>query len=70
MSTQLLTDAELDIIDALGGIAGAFARLPEHHPTADLDDFVSLVHLLQEKVMARAARRAYPTLFVPMRPHD
>ena len=62
-----LTPDELAVIDHLAKATREFFDLPEHHPT-DLVEWVHEVHILQQRVMSRAAVRDHPAVFTPMRP--
>jgi hypothetical protein len=53
---QLLTDEEGDVVNALAQAWNRFVELPVEHPD-DLSEFRSGIHRLQEKVLARPARR-------------
>jgi hypothetical protein len=64
----LLSDAELEVLDHLTQAAKSFFGLPEHHPT-ECAEFASDMHHIQERIMARAAIRAYPSRFTPMVRH-
>ena len=62
---QLLTDAEMTILDYLKEATVRFMQLPEHH-ISDKQEWAVEVHALQQRIMCRAAIRAYPGLFTPM----
>lgn len=64
---DLLTPDELQILDLLAEAARRFFALPEHHPS-DPEEFAHEMHLLQHRVMCRAAIRSYPNEFTPLRP--
>lgn len=59
---DLLTDAEHDLIDALGRCNLAFAAVVGDGPNSDEDrrEFRTHVHACQQQVMSQAACRAYP----------
>lgn len=63
--TDLLTTAELQILDLLAEVHNAYMDLPEHHPS-DKTEWVTDLHKLQIRVMSRAATRAYPDRFTPL----
>lgn len=65
----MLTTDEYRVLDLLTDATNAFASLPEHHPT-DLHEWAHEMHHLQHRVMARAAIRARPDYFTPMRSTD
>lgn len=62
MTTPLLTDAEHELVAALGEVWNSFCRVVGNGPTRDHDlaEIVAHVHALQHKVMGQAAARAYP----------
>ena len=62
-----LTAEEFHVLDCLVEATKAFRYLPSHHPS-DMDEWVTLIHQLQEKVMCRAAMRCYPKYFTTMTP--
>lgn len=64
--SNLLTAEELAILDLLSEAATRYGRLPEHHPS-ERAEWAADTHRLQEKIMCRAAIRAYPDRFTPMR---
>lgn len=57
MRTAGLRADEAAVVHALTGAWSAFLRLPEDHPD-DLSEFRRGVHILQDQVLARPARRA------------
>jgi len=62
-ASELLTEAEHDLIKLLGACASLFStNVVGDGPTRahDVDEFCSRVHDLQARVMAQAAGRAYP----------
>ena len=61
----MLTDGERDILDLLANATRAFFGLPEHHPS-DKQEWAHEMHVLQQRVMCRVARRAHPDYFTPM----
>jgi hypothetical protein len=58
-----MTAGEREVLHALVGAWNAFLELPDKHPD-DNDEFRHGIHRLQEKVMARAAKREDPGLFL------
>ena len=62
MKPGFLTVEELAICEALGDVFNRFAALPDKHPSA-AKEMATVIHAAQEKVMAQAARRAYPEVF-------
>jgi len=56
-----MTEAEIAILNKLGGAWNLFQRLPDHHPS-DLEDFTFHVHALQNMILARETVRNNPTL--------
>lgn len=60
-----LTAEELRVMDLLIEASRAFGALPEHHPS-ELAEWIADLHHLQERLMARAAIRAYPERFTAM----
>ncbi len=62
---ELLTEEERDLISLLGNCFNAFTRIAGDGPTreADIGEFCSLIHHLQQYVMSQAAARAYPDLY-------
>lgn len=65
----LLTSGEWLVFDALSALHGVFVGLPEHH-SSDVDEWRVHVHAMQNLLMARAAVRAYPGVFTPLRPTE
>ncbi len=60
----LLTFEERALVNKLGTCWNDYAALRDHMgDTDDVQEFVGAIHRLQEKVMARAAIRAYPTRY-------
>jgi hypothetical protein len=57
-----MTNAEMRVLDLLAEAHRAFLALPEMHP-ADLPEWVTDMHHLQNRVMAREAVRALPVYF-------
>jgi hypothetical protein len=57
-----VTRAERKVLNLIGACHGAFAELPQSHPS-DLPDFVNGVHIMQGLIMQRVARRAEPKSF-------
>jgi hypothetical protein len=57
-----LTDDELAIIELSAKLWNAFLALPDHHP-ADCPELALDIHRIQNRVMARAAKRAHPETF-------
>lgn len=51
-----MTDHEKDVVSYLVRAWNCFATLPEEHPD-DIPEFRAMIHRLQEKVLARPARR-------------
>lgn len=59
-----LTEGEMECMDHLSAAARAWFTEVEHPgPQADLDEFAAAIHVLQARVMARAASRLYPDRF-------
>lgn len=58
----MMDDAELAVIAALAAAWNRYLALPEAHPS-DRREFEAGIHRLQEKIMARGARRAHPEVF-------
>ena len=52
-----MTTAERAVVDQLAAAWNAFMALPVEHPM-DQDEFCRGIHVLQDKVLARPARRA------------
>ena len=55
----------MDVLDHLSAAAAGWFREVEHPAgvQGDLDEFAAAIHVLQARVMARAASRAYPDRF-------
>lgn len=51
-----MTPAERAVVDQLAAAWNAFMQLPVEHPM-DQDEFCRGIHVLQDKVLARPARR-------------
>jgi hypothetical protein len=64
-ANDLLTEEEFDLIDDLADVYDGFEAIVGPGPTraTDLAEVRSIIHGLQEKVMAQAAARAYPDEF-------
>ncbi len=60
-----LTGEEITILDHLSMAAALFFALPEHH-LSDRSEFAHEIHVIQQRVMARAAIRWRPDYFTPM----
>ncbi len=58
----MLTKEELTLIDMTVDLWNAFLALPDHHP-ADADEMALDVHRVQNRIMARSARRDHPDVF-------
>jgi hypothetical protein len=69
VTPPLLTVEELAVVDALADATNLFVRLSVHRP-GECNEWVNHVHPLQDMVMSRAAVRAYPDLFTPLRTID
>ena len=54
MRVLLMTPAERAVVDQLAAAWNAFMQLPVEHPM----DLCRGIHILQDKVLARPARRA------------
>ncbi|MCQ2994031.1 hypothetical protein NLO95_07870 [Pseudomonas syringae] len=52
-----VTDREAFVVGLLAGIWNEYLKLPEEHPT-ERQEFCSAIHACQDKVLARAGRRA------------
>ena len=59
---EALTAAEFVAIDLSVALISALRELPVLHPR-DLEESVRDIHNLQNRIMARAAQRAYPDRF-------
>lgn len=57
-----LTDDELRIIDMTADLWNAFLDLGDHHPS-DRDEMARDIHDIQQRIMARLARRLHPKKF-------
>jgi len=60
---SLLTGADFEAIDLSATLIKALRALPVLHPL-DLEESVRDIHNLQNRIMARAAQRAYPARFL------
>lgn len=60
----LLTDTEHELVELLGKVAGGVSRMvlggDPAVATGDRNELVAAVHVLQYRVLAQAAARAYP----------
>lgn len=65
LSPYQLTEQEQNILFHLGKAYDLFASLEAKHP-ADAGEFTEAIHRLQEKVMARVARRLHPQIFTDL----
>ena len=67
-TSDLLTQDELDCIEALGECAGRLRRIIGDGPCAHHDwaEVADKIHQLQAMVMAQAAVRAFPERFRPL----
>lgn len=65
MTDELLTQNEIETLDALAELTGRFSRVLGHGPTRseDFREVVLHVRALQNMVMSQAAARAYPAKF-------
>ena len=54
----MLTPAEKHVVHLTVQLTNAFCRLPEEH-SQDKDEFVLLVHRIQDMVLSRPGRREY-----------
>jgi hypothetical protein len=74
MSDDLLTDAEHELVDALGRCAERFVRIVkgvaaeqqlagEGPGVEDAREFVGHIHACQQQVLSQAAARAYPNRY-------
>lgn len=63
--SELLTEEEQAVVNALGQCWNRICRIVGNGPTrsADLNEVVFHVHALQNFVMAQAAARAYPNTY-------
>ena len=57
-----MTDDEHNALVLLAEAWNMFLRLDNHHPS-DIPEFQQSLHRLQEKIMARVARRQHPEFF-------
>lgn len=57
-----MTEAERALLVKMAGAWNDFLALGDHHPS-DIEEFRVSLHRLQEKVMARVARREHPEFF-------
>lgn len=66
ISKPLLTDGELNVLAMLRDAHDKFMDLPEHQHK-EMSEWVVDIHHLQQRIMSRAAIRAYPNQFNQMR---
>jgi len=59
---DVLSKAELSVLNHLVSAYNEFADLPDHRAD-DATEFAQHIHVLQRHVMARLARRMHPDLF-------
>lgn len=52
-----MTDREQFLVGLLAGVWNEYLKLPTEHP-AEQQEFCSAIHACQDKVLARAGRRA------------
>lgn len=57
----MLTKEELTILEMAADIWNAFLALSDRHP-ADAEEMALDIHRIQNRVMARSARRDYPNV--------
>lgn len=55
-----VTDREAFVVGLLAGLWNEYLKLPEEHPT-ERQEFCLAIHACQDKVLARAGRRAINT---------
>lgn len=53
----LMTDREQFVVGLLAGVWNEYLKLPAEHPM-ERQEFCSAIHACQDKVLARAGRRA------------
>lgn len=60
-----LTDDEHAVIDQAGHLWDSISKIVGHGPTRDddLGEFLIWIHLIQQKIMAQAAARAFPSRY-------
>lgn len=58
----MLTKEELAILDMTADLWNAFLALANHHP-ADAGETALDIHRIQNRIMARGARRDHPDVF-------
>ena len=52
-----LTNQEQDVLDDTVALVNSYCKLPEEHP-ADKNDFLYLIHRIQDLIMSRPTRRS------------
>jgi len=57
-----MTQEELDLVEQLGEIHTRFVKLPDSHPSDNIE-FCHHIHILQRHIMARETRRINPDIF-------
>jgi len=62
MTEELLTQEEHDLAATLATVVNKFATLIKENGNNihDLNEVVNVIHILQDKVLANAAARAFP----------